>query len=482
MKFDRDVLVIGGGAAGLTAAGMAAVLGAKSTLVEARMLGGDCTWHGCVPSKCLLHAAKIAHEMRRAAALGLTPADPTHDLATVLSRVHAIREHVYRDADAPPNMEKLGVEIVNARARFLDKHTLELDEQGTIRRLSAKSIVIATGSRTRLPKIENDGTVPLLTNETLFELKALPKRFVVLGSGPIGMEMAQAFHRLGSHVTVVNRSPGILKRDDSELTAQSLEHLRAEGIEFVFGSEVAAIAKGSVHLKDGATIEADAALAATGRQPNFESLNLEAAGVKTNSKGVLVDARCRSSVSNIYACGDIAGRHLFTHMAEHMAKVAINNAIFRLPAKVDERHVTWCTFTDPELAHVGQNEDELKNAGVKHIVYRFPFSKLDRAITESQPGGMIKVMATRGGRILGASILGANAGEMIAEYALAMKNGISLSKISSTIHAYPTYSLGNRRAADKHVSAWLTPGLVGWIQRIFRLHGSREGASALNSE
>lgn len=296
------------------------------------------------------------------------------------------------------------------------------------------------------------------------------------------MEMAQAFQRLGSRVTVLNRSPGILKRDDSELTSLLLEQLCEEGIEFRFGAEITTIANGTVLLKDGAQIAADALLVATGRQPNVESLNLEAAGVETNEKGVVVNEHCRTSVRNIYACGDIAGRHLFTHMAEHMAKVAITNAVLRFPQRMDERHVTWCTFTDPELAHVGQSEDDLKKAGVRHTVYRFPFAKLDRAITESRSAGLIKVMATGRGRILGASILGASAGEMIAEYALAMKNGISLGKLSATIHAYPTYSLGNRRAADKHVTASLSPRLVGWIRRIFGLHGSADGAAALNSD
>jgi pyruvate/2-oxoglutarate dehydrogenase complex dihydrolipoamide dehydrogenase (E3) component len=293
------------------------------------------------------------------------------------------------------------------------------------------------------------------------------------------MEMAQAFHRLGSEVTVVNRSAGILRRDDPELSAMLLAHLRDEGVRFVFGTEVGRIENGIVHLTNGHRIESDAVLAAAGRKPNIDSLTLAAAGIKTNDKGIIVDRRCRSSAKHIYACGDVAGRYLFTHFAEHMAKTAVTNAILHVPAKIDERHITWATFTDPELAHVGQGEDQLKREGRKYSVYRFPFTQLDRAITESETVGLVKVLANRWGRILGVSILGAHAGEMIGEYALAMRNGVSLAKVSATIHAYPTYVLGNRRAADLYMMAKLSPGMVRWLRCIFRLRGDTRGVTAL---
>lgn len=479
MSYEYDMIVIGGGAAGLTASGMAAVFGAKTALIEAKKLGGDCTWYGCVPSKSLLHAAKVSHAMRTADHYGLTPAAPEHDFTQVMAHVHSIRQHIYEDADAPPHFEKLGVEVIEGRARFVAPHTVEVHSNGSVRKLNSRFFVVATGSSPKVPPIAGIERAGLLTNESIFELKSLPRHLVVLGAGPIGMEMGQAFRRLGSEVTILNRSPGILRRDDPELSAMLLEHLRSEGVQFVFGTEVARIEAGTVHLKNGQRIESDAILAAAGRKPNIDSLNLAAAGVETNERGIVVDSRCRSSAKHIYACGDVAGRYLFTHFAEHMAKTAVTNAILHVPAKIDERHITWATFTDPELAQVGQGEQALKRAGVKYSVYRFPFTQLDRAITESQTVGLVKVLANKWGRILGVSILGAHAGEMIGEYALAMRNGVRLDKVSSTIHPYPTYVLGNRRAADLYMMAKLTPGMVRWLGRIFRLRGDARGVTAL---
>jgi pyruvate/2-oxoglutarate dehydrogenase complex dihydrolipoamide dehydrogenase (E3) component len=479
MKYDFDMLVIGGGAAGLTAAGMSAVLGAKTALIEARRLGGDCTWSGCVPSKSLLRAAAVAHQIRTAGRFGLTPAKVEHDFARVIDRVHSIREHIYADADAPPNLERLGVEVIPGRARFVGSHAVEIDASGATRTLSSRYFVVATGSSPRMPGFETDGTVPLLTNEAIFELDQLPRHLLVLGAGPLGIEMAQAFQRLGSSVTVVTHGCGILGRDDSELAAILLEHLKGEGIRFLLDTEIVRIQSGAAQTSSGLRVAADALLVAVGRRPNLESLHLEAAGVETNDKGIIVNRRCQSSTRHIYACGDVAGQHLFTHMAEHMAKTAVTNAILHIPSKVDDRHVTWTTFTDPELAHVGASEAGLQRSRTAYSVYRFPFSHLDRAITDSQTTGRIKVLANRWGRILGVTILGAHAGEMIGEYALAMRNGISLSKVSSTIHPYPTYVLGNRRAADQFMMAKLTPGMVRWLRRLVGLRGDLRGAAAI---
>lgn len=479
MSYDFDMLVIGGGAAGLTASGMSAVFGAKTALIEEKKLGGDCTWNGCVPSKSLLKAAKVAHHMRTAGRYGLTSVDSEHDLARVMAHVHSIQERIYEDADAPPNFEKLGVEVIAGRARFLDPHTVEVGLNGATRKLSSRYFVVASGSSPRMPEIDGAQSATILNNETIFDLDRLPKSLVVLGAGPIGIEMAQAFRRLGSEVTVVNHSPGILQRDDHELTSLLLEHLQGEGIRFLFGTEVVRAKNDAVYTGSGERLEASAVLAAIGRKPNTGSLNLTAAGVEVNLKGIIVDRRCRSSAKHIYACGDIAGRYLFTHFAEHMAKVAVTNAILHLPASLDERHITWTTFTDPELAHVGRSEEELKRDGVNYSVYRFPFTQLDRAIMESETAGMVKVFASRWGRILGVSILGANAGEMIGEYALAMRNGVGLNKVSSTIHPYPAYVLGNRRAADLFMMAKLTPTMVRCLQWISGLRGDLRGVKSL---
>ena len=480
MRYEFDMVVIGGGAAGLTAAGMAAALGAKTALIEAQKLGGDCTWYGCVPSKSLLRSAKVAHEMRAAGRYGLSPADIDHDFSRVMERVHSIRNHIYEEADAPPNFEKLGVEVIAGRARFLDPHALEVQSNGEVRKLTSRYFVVATGSSPRMPRLETDGSVPVMTNETLFDLEKRPQHLLVLGAGPIGIEMAQAFQRLGSSVTVAGDGSGILRRDDRELAEMLREHLTCEGIRFLFGVEIVRIEKGAAWTASGERIEADAVLAAVGRTANVEKLQIEKAGVQSNEKGIEVNRRCQSSVSHIYAAGDVAGRYLFTHMAEHMAKVAVTNAILHVPARIDERHVVWTTFTDPELAHVGATEAELKHNATDYSVYRFPFMQLDRAITDSELTGMVKILADVRGRILGASILGSHAGEMIGEYALAMRNGITLRKVSATIHPYPTYVLGNRRAADQFMIAKLTPRLVRWLQRLFRLRGDLRGVTVLN--
>ena len=484
MKTDFDMVVIGGGAAGLTAAGMSAVLGAKTALVSDAPLGGDCTWHGCVPSKSLLKAAKVAHDMRSAAKYGLVAPDLVHDWTQIMARVHSIREHIYQEADAPPHMEKLGVEIIPARARFLDRNSVELADSKTQakRVISSRRFIIATGSRPRIPKIEGIDRVGVLTNENLFELKEQPRRLLVMGAGPIGMEMAQAFRRLGSAVTVTARGTQILRRDDAELTAMLLQSLRGQGIDFQLGVEVERLEPGVAHLQGGGRIAFDAILAATGRRPNTESLHLAAAGVQENEQGIVVDNRGRTTRKNIFACGDVTGKYLFTHMAEHTAKVAVMNAILYFPSTVESGRVPWCTFTDPELAQVGFGEEELRKRGETFHVYRFPFSKLDRAITESESAGMVKVWASSRGKILGAAILGANAGEMIAEYALAMKVNAGLSEVSATIHPYPTYALGNRRAADLFANNVLTPSRVSWIQRLFRLRGSTAGVRHLNQD
>lgn len=451
MRFEYDMVVIGGGAAGLTAAGMSAVLGAKTALIEAARLGGDCTWHGCVPSKALLKAAAVAHEMRTASRFGLAEFDEAHQFARVMGRVREIREEIYREADAPPNMERLGVEAVAGRARFVDDHAVETDDG---RRITSRWFVIATGSSPIAPSGLN-----ALTNETIFESSELPRAMLVAGAGPLGIEMAQAFARFGSKVTVVERSNRILGRDDAELADMLRVRLEAEGVRFEFGK--------TAEEMEGAF---DVVLAAMGRRANTEGLNLAAVGVRAGANGIEVDDRCRTSRRHIYASGDVIGGPYFTHFAEHSAKVAVTNAILPMGARV-ERAMPWCTFTDPELAHVGALEGER--------VYRLPVKKIDRARLESADDGMIKVFATRKGRVLGASILAARAGEMIGEFALAIKNGILLDEMSATVHPYPTWVLGDRQAADLQAQSRLTPRVGWWLRKLRGLRGDRCGITAL---
>ena len=482
MRYDFDMVVIGGGAAGLTAAGLSASLGAKTALLEARRLGGECTWTGCVPSKTLLKAAKVVHTMRTADRYGLAPCTPTIDFAKVMEHVHATQARIYSEADAPPIYESMGVQVIAAEARFLDPRRLEItDEQGTRSMVSSRYFVIATGSLPHIPPVEGLSTIRYLTNETIFSLSDLPERLVVVGAGPVGIEMAQAFRRFGSEVTVVDFENSILIRDDRELTRQLQQHLVSEGIQFVLARTVGKVEPADAGVKVTANsvsgsptlaVTGDAVLFSSGRRPNTRQLRLEAAGVESNKTGILVDKQCRTSRKNIFACGDVTGRYQFTHMAEHMAKVAVSKALLGLPVSLDLQHVPWCTYTDPELAHVGGSEDELTRRGIQYEVYRFPFSKIDRAIIDNETTGLIKVLARSfTGKIYGVSILGANAGEMIGEYALAMRNGVTLRRIADTIHPYPTYGLGNRRAADQWYVRKLSPTLVRWLQRVFGYRG-----------
>jgi pyruvate/2-oxoglutarate dehydrogenase complex dihydrolipoamide dehydrogenase (E3) component len=392
-----------------------------------------------------------------------------------MEHVRKIRNHVYEEADAPPNLEKLGVTVIAAHAKFISPHEVELtDSHGGIARLSSRYFVIGTGSRPRMPKF----SAPLLNNENLFELSEQPRRLLVLGAGPIGMEMAQAFSRLESEVTVVAPGSRILPKDEPELTGMLQLALEEEGIVFHLGHKVVRVDRRDgalvATLDDGTTLACDAVLAAIGRQPAVEGLGLDAAGVTVGKSGIQIDRHCRTSQKHIYASGDIIGRHMFTHMAEHMSKIAVSNAILHAPLSIDEDHATWCTYTEPELARVGASEEDLRKREQSYSVYPFPFTKLDRAITESETTGLIKVLASSSGRILGVSVLGANAGEMIGEWALAMKNGLKLKHVADTIHPYPTYVLGNRRAADQWYTKQLASPLLGILAKIFGYRGVRK--------
>lgn len=480
MKFEYDLVVIGGGAAGLTAAGMGANFGAKTMMVEADRLGGDCTWHGCVPSKSLLHAAKLAQATREAEQFGLQ-VDGKMDFQSIMEHVRQTRQEVYEDADNPEIFRDMGVEVVFGRASFEDNHAITIESESGTRKVSSRYFVIATGSRAVVPPIEGLQQVPYLTNETLFELDEQPGSLAVIGGGPIGIEMAQAFQRLGTQVTVLDMQPRILSNDDAELAGMLLERLKKEGIRFEFSSRISRVGKsasGAIEIhgeQDGEAQQwtADALLVATGRRPNFEALEPENAGLSYGRQGITVDDRCRTNVKHIYAAGDVTGRYQFTHMSEHMAKVSVTNALLKLPMKMDTDHVTWSTFTDPELAHVGATEEQLQNRGVSYKEYRFPYSKIDRAITDGDTDGLIKIFAKKmTGTILGATIYGKQAGDMISEYALAMSNGVSLRDIADTIHPYPTYGLGVRRAADQWYVQNQSEWMIKLIQKLFGYRGS----------
>ncbi len=486
-KYEYDLIVIGGGAAGLTASGIGVTFGAKTMMIESERLGGDCTWYGCVPSKTILKAAKVAHHIKQAGHYGLTDQPLDVPFGKVMDYIRQVREEVYQEADNPADYTEMGIDVETGHASFVDEHTIEIKLDGKSRTVTSRYFIIATGAKAWVPPIPGIDKTPHLTNEKLFELTEQPRRLAIIGGGPIGIEMAQAFSRLGTAVTVIDMADGILANDDPELTAIVHESLLEDGVTFTLGASVTSVEPIESEGGNPTTqeirintevngspviIEADALLVATGRRSNYKSLNLEAAGVETYKKGIQVNDRCRTNQKHIYAIGDVTGRYQFTHMSEHMAKVATTNALLKLPMKIDSKHVPWVTYTDPELAHVGRTTKELDEAGVKYRTYRFPYSKVDRAITESQTRGLIKVhVRDWDGKIYSADVAGASAGEIIGEYAVAIKNGVTMRNLADTIHPYPTYALGARRAADQWYvqkqSAWITR----WIQRIFGYRG-----------
>jgi pyruvate/2-oxoglutarate dehydrogenase complex dihydrolipoamide dehydrogenase (E3) component len=491
MALDFDMVVIGGGSAGLTAAGISASLGAKTALIEEHKLGGDCTWTGCVPSKALLKAAGIANSIRTADRYGLNASEPQFDFSAVMDRMHEIQNAVYEEADAPPVYQKMGIEVVEGKAQFISSRRVEvLGPGGGRRQFTSRFFVIATGGRPVMPPVEGVAETPYLTSESIFSISKLPSKLIVLGAGPIGIEMAQTFRRFGSEVVVVGRRDRILPRDDAELTDLLRAHLAGEGVRFLLGSSVRKIesAIGTVHVTYRAgsssteeTVEGDTLLVAAGRRPNMDGLNLEAAGIQAGPAGIAVDRHCRTSAGNIFACGDVTGLYQFTHMSEHMAKVAVTTALLRFPMSMDTANVPWCTYTDPELAHVGASENELKNRKQRYAIYRFPFSKIDRAVTDRETTGMVKVLARKfDGRIYGVSILGAHAGDMIGEFALAMRNKVTLRNMADTIHPYPTYALGNRRAADQWYVRKQSRTIVRLLQKVFGYRGQLPDTSDPN--
>ena len=479
MAYDFDVIVIGAGAAGLTASGIAANFGAKTLMVERHRMGGDCTWTGCVPSKAILKGAKIAHHMREAAAYGITEQPVEVNFKRVMERVRHIRDEVYEDADKPEIYEKMGIDVRSGDARFEDPHTVILEKEGRKEKVSGRYIVIAAGASAFVPPVSGLKQVPHFTNDSLFETDVLPERLAIVGGGPIGTEMSQAFARFGSEVTVIDKGPTIMSKDDPELSTLLMEHLKKEGVHYEMNAQVQQVSKSQegvrIHIERGGTthiVEADALLMATGRRPNLDGLNLEAAGVAYTQRGITVNEKCRTNVRHIYALGDITGRYQFTHMSEHMAKVGMSNMLLKIPMKIDTKHVPWVTYTDPELGHVGATRTELEQRGVSFEEYRFPYTKVDRAVTESETTGLIKVYAkSLNGKIYGADVLGTNAGELISEFALAMRNGVSLRNIADTIHPYPTYGLGARRAADQWYVRKQSAGFVKLLQFLFRYRG-----------
>lgn len=432
-----DLVVIGGGSGGLTAAGFARSLGARVALVERTRIGGDCTWTGCIPSKALIRAARVAHELRTAGEYGITAAPPQIDLAAVMAYVHRTVDSVYRH-EAPEVLQKEGIEVILAEARFLDAHTLRAGD----RTLRAGSFLIATGARPFLPEIPGIHEIDALTYETIFQLEHLPERLFITGAGPIGCELGQAFSRLGARVTLAGDA--FLAKEDPEATAILLRVFEREGLRFVRGlvERFERTTRGIVAHVAGEQIEADRVLIASGRRPVIDTLDLTRAGVAHDARGIPVDDRLRTSVRHIYAAGDVIGGQQFTHLAGWQAFQAVRNALLPGSSDVSKVLVPRVTFTDPELAQAGPLEAEAREQHGSIAVHRRTLERIDRAVCENDRDGVFKLITEKNGTLLGATILASRAGEVLGEVVHGIEKGWKAWTLGSTIHAYPTYSSG----------------------------------------
>ncbi|HRK42224.1 MAG TPA: FAD-dependent oxidoreductase [Gemmobacter sp.] len=484
-SFDRNLIVIGGGAAGLVSAYIAVATRAKVTLVEGHKMGGDCLNYGCVPSKALIKSAKLAHQMRKASHYGLTEIDPQIPFPRVIRRVHqviaAIEPH-----DSIERYTGLGVEVLQGYARLIDPWTVEITlNDGGVQRLTTRAIIIATGAAPFVPPLPGLDAVDFLTSDTLWDRlkdrETAPKRLVVLGGGPIGSELAQAFGRLGSSVTQIEMAPRIMIREDEDVSAAVKASLEADGVTVLTGHKALAcgVTDGEKwieveHQGQIRRIAFDEIIVAVGRAPRLTGFGLEELGIKTG-RVVETNDYLETLYPNILAAGDVAGPYQFTHTAGHQAWFAAINALFGNVKrfKADYRVIPWATFTDPEVARVGLSEAEAQEKGIPHEVTRYGIDDLDRAIADGAAHGFVKVLTVPGrDRILGVTIVGAHAGDLIAEFVLAMKHGLGLGKILGTIHIYPTLAEANKYAAGEWRRAHVNPRLLALVERY---HAWRRG-------
>ena len=448
-----DLCVIGAGSGGLAVAAGAAQMGAEVVLVERAAMGGDCLNFGCVPSKSLLAAARIADLWRHGTALGIAYARPHIDFAAVADSVQRVIAEIAPN-DSVERFEGLGVRVLRAEARFTSPRTVRAGDV----EIRPRRFVIATGSQPAIPPIRGLDEVRYLTNESIFANRQLPEHLIVIGGGPIGIEMAQAHCRLGARVTVLDVGP-LLPRDDPELSAVLAERLWSEGIVGRPGVEIAEVERAGqvirVRLESGEQISGSHLLIAAGRRPTVEALDLAAAGIASTAKGITVDARLRTTNRRVFAIGDVAGGPQFTHVALYHAGIVIRNALFRIPAKVDYRALPWVTYTDPELAQVGLTEAEARAIERASRVLRWRFVENDRAQTERETEGMVKVVTRANGRILGTSILGAGAGDLILPWALAISQKLKIGALANLIVPYPTRGEASKRAAGSYYTPTL---------------------------
>lgn len=466
-----DLAILGGGPGGLVVASIAGQLGLRTMLVEAGgQLGGDCLHYGCVPSKTLINSARLAHRMRTAGRFGLQSADPAVDFAAVRTRLQSVVAHIGRHDD-PERFREYGVDVRFGTPRFIDPWHIRLNAET----VAARRIVIATGSDPLIPDIPGLEEAGHDTNKTLFAIDTLPDHLVVLGGGAVGLEMAQAFARLGSRVTVLEAAPGLLPAESEDAVAALAARLESENVTLHTGTtaqRVSADAQGvtTVHCSNAAVLTCDRLLIATGRRPAVAGLGLANAGVECTDAGITVDARMRTRQRHIYAIGDVTGIMPFTHVAEYQAGIVIANALFRVPRRADYSAVPWVIHTDPEFARVGLNETQARAHGIVCNNVRFGFNHIDRAVTDGVDTGQLELTLDKRGRIRGATILGPSAGELIHELALAVRRKLKPADLSGLVHAYPTLAEINRRAANAHLGRKLfrpvTRTAVKWLSRV----------------
>ncbi|KON48579.1 pyridine nucleotide-disulfide oxidoreductase [Mariprofundus ferrooxydans] len=476
--FDRNMIVIGAGAGGLVSAYIAAAVKAKVTLIEAGKMGGDCLNYGCVPSKALIRSAKLAHQMRHADHYGLTGDEPRFSFKQVMERVHEVIGKV-APHDSVERYTDLGVEVLQGYARIVDPWTVEVTlNGGEVQRLTTRTIVIATGARPFVPPLPGIDEVGYLTSDTLWDafarLDTAPARLVVLGGGPIGCELAQSMARLGSHVTQIEMAPRIMAREDEEVSALARAALERDGVRVLTGykalrCEVKEGRKLIVVEHDGEelAIEFDELLCAVGRVARLEGYGLEELGIETG-RTINTNEYLETIYPNIYAAGDVVGPYQFTHTAAHQAWYASVNALFGhlKRFRVDYRVIPWTTFIDPEVARVGLNEQEAKAQGIAYEVTRYGLDDLDRAIADGAAHGFVKILTLPGkDRMLGVTIAGEHAGDLLAEFVLAMKHGLGLNKILGTIHTYPTWAEANKYAAGEWKRAHAPKRVLSWLAR-----------------
>ncbi len=479
--FDRNLVVIGAGSGGLVSAYIAAAVKAKVTLIEKHKMGGDCLNTGCVPSKALIRSARLASDMKKAEQLGFKPIDAEVDFAAVMARIQRVITTV-EPHDSVERYTGLGVEVIEGEARITSPWTVEVNGQ----RINTRAIVIATGAGPTVPSIPGIEQVAPLTSDTVWALREQPKRLLVLGGGPIGCELAQAFQRLGCQVTLVQRNERLLPREDADASAAVLAGLRADGVDVRLGHNAERFMEGQRQLvcrsldSDGeVVIEFDQVLLALGRTANIKGFGVQELRLEVRKNGTLAtDDYLATRFPNIYAVGDVTGPFQFTHVSSHQAWYGAVNGLFGgfKRFKVDYRVIPWATFTDPEVAHVGLNEQEAQAQGVSYEVTRFGMEELDRAIADEAAPGYIKVLTVPGkDQILGATIVGEHAGDLITEYVLAMKHSLGLNKILGTIHIYPTLAEANKSVAGEWKRAHAPARVLRWVARF---HRWRRGGSA----